>query len=94
MVAHYRVNQGKFYQTIIAQGKDNVIQGKFNMGRYKYQDKITLGRITLAKINQDTITQSMDKFTQGKVTHIKDTYGKLAQAKFTHGKCIWSNIVQ
>ena len=37
------------------------------------RDKITLGRITRAKIIQVTITQSMNKFTQGKITHGKDT---------------------
>ena len=62
---------GKFYQAIITQGKDKVINSTWVDMITLY--KITLGRITLAQINQGTITQSMNKFTQGIVTHVKDT---------------------
>ena len=34
MVVHCRVIQGKFYQTMITQGKDRVNEGKFQLGRY------------------------------------------------------------
>ena len=59
-----RLPWGKF---IITKGKDKVTQGKYNLGRYKYSSKVTLGTVAQDKFNQDIFTLGKDKVTKGKL---------------------------
>ena len=64
-----------------------VTQGKYNLGRYKYRGKVTLGRVDRDKFNQGIVNQGKDKVTQGKYNLGRYKHpGKLTLGRFTKGK--------